>query len=149
MKTWSIAIIASFVTWSAVAAESPAQIRIGPPARTQAPPGSETAGSTWIQFPVRVTNTSKGSIWLHGYSLHHPYTYLFTRRNDSTPWTERVAHFCGIATNHELVSGAVTDFTVAVPETYVGEQLRVDLWVLASPRDMKHVTVSSQETPIK
>jgi hypothetical protein len=150
MRTLTIAFVALFGAGSTVAAQSPAQIRVGAPTRVKAPPGSATAGSTWIEFPVHVTNTSKRSIWLDGHSLGSPFYSLFTRQNDSSRWTDRGMGFCGTGAGaHELAPGAVTTFTVAVPERYVGEQLRVELSVRASPEDSTTVTVSSDATSIK
>ncbi len=150
MKSLSIAVVVLLATWSVFAAESTAQIRLGAPAHIKAPPGSATAGSTWIEFSVSVTNITKRSIWFHGYSLSSPFYSLFTRQINSANWTDRGVGFCGTGAGiFELPAGAATSFTVAVPERYVGEQLRVELAVLASPKDLKGISVSSEAASIK
>ena len=150
MKTLAIVLSAFFVAAYAMAADSPIQLRLGAPTHTKAPPGSATPGSAWVQFPVRVTNTSARPIWLEGYSLATPFYRIFTRQTDSSAWTDRGVGFCGTgAATHQLASGATTTFSVSVPARYIGQQIRVELPILDSPRDSKPVTVSSDVRPIQ
>lgn len=150
MKTLAILLSAFLVTAYAMAAESPVQLRLDAPKHIKAPPGSATAGSTWVAFPVRVTNTSARPVWLSGYSLGSPFYSLFTRQSDSGAWADRGMGFCGTgAGTHQLAPGAATTFSISVPARYIGQQLRVEMSVLDSPRDSKPVTVSSASTPIK
>ena len=150
MKTLATALSTFLVTAFAMAADLPVQLRLDAPKHTKAPPGSATAGSTWVEFPVRVTNTSARPIWLSGYSLGSPFYSIFTRQTDSSAWSDRGIGFCGTgAGTHQLAPGAATTFSVSVPVRYIGRQLRVELSVLDSPRDSKPVIISSDAKPIK
>jgi len=150
MKTLTIVLSAFLVTTLAMAADAPVQLRLDAPKHTKAPPGSATAGSTWVQFPVRVTNTSARPVWLSGYSLGSPFYSIFTRQADSGAWADRGIGYCGTgAGTHQLAPGAATTFSVSVPARYIGHQVRVELSVLDSPKDAKLITVSSDARSIK
>jgi hypothetical protein len=126
------------------------QIHLDLPKHTKAPPGSATAGSKWVEFSVRVTNTSSGPVWFHGYAVNSPFYSLFTRQDGSAPWANRNVGFCGTgAGTHSLTAGSSAVFSVAVPEKFIGQQLRVELPVLDSPRDSKPMTVRSDPAFIR
>ena len=142
------ALIAAHST--AVAAEPSLQLRLGRAGHIKAPPGSATAGSTWVEFPVYVRNSSQHPVWLHGHSLRSPFYRIFTRRSDTATWTSRGLGFCGTgARAQRLAPGASTKFSASVPEDYIGQQIRVELPTYDSPARARATIVSSRATLIK
>jgi len=146
------AIVTAFgmFLWASIALadEMPVEIRVGAPTYIKAPPGSATAGSAWLKFPVRVTNTSPQPVWLHGRSLDSPFYSLFSRDAGAHSWVDYGIGFCGTGAGiHRLAPGKTIKFTVAVPAKYMGHHLRVELSVRASPKDTKPVAVSGVVSP--
>jgi hypothetical protein len=103
-------------------------LEIGASKGTIAPPESATAGSTWIEFAVTYKNRGQQSVWIHGYSADNVFYQLETRAEKQEKWAAHGMGYCGTgAQMWEIHSGESHSFTVALPERYRGQELRVVL----------------------
>ena len=108
-------------------AEGPGLVMvIGDSEEIIAPPGSATAGSTWIEFAVTYQNRSKKSVWIWGHSPGHVFYDLETRSDEQGKWAAYETGYCGTgARRMEIRPGELHNFTVAFPERYRGKAFRV------------------------
>ena len=125
------------------------QLRHANSKHIKAPPGSATAGSTWIEFPVKFTNTSVRPIWFGGYALNSPWYSLFTKQPVSETWTKYGLAFNCLNELQQLTPGDSIVFSVSVPNRYVGQQLCVEIPIYLTPERSSSVTVRSNPMIIK
>ena len=120
------------------------QICLGSPRPIIAPEGSATAGSEWIEFPVRLANTGKRSMWLEGYSASRPFYQIFTRPLGSKRWIDRGVGFCGTGAGMHLIDlDTAVSFAIAVPAAYAGKQICVTVNVCGEEDGSLPVRVTS------
>jgi hypothetical protein len=132
------------------ARDAPVQLKKGVSKRIKAPPGSATAGSEWVQFSVLATNTSDKPILFTGYSMQTPFCGLETRAKESSAWVDYGLGYCGTGAAHQrLAPGAATAFSVSIPASYEGQDVRVTLPFYYSPPDKKSGEVLSEPARIK
>ena len=87
-----------------------------------------------VEFPARITNTSKQSVWFYGVAPDWPYYSAFTRSSKSDRWVELPYGMCGVgATAYELARNASMRFKAIAPAEDAGDEYRVELSFYTSP----------------
>jgi hypothetical protein len=124
------------------------EVTIGVGREVIAPPGSATAGSTWVEHTVTYTNRSRRAVWIRGYAQTYPFSGIETRTGADGEWRDYGLGYCGTgAREFQVGPSASHAFTAALPERYVGQEFRVMLpyrterdstrWVQAASRARK------------
>ncbi len=114
-----------------------------------APKDSATAGAEWVEFSVQITNSSARNFWLAGYTTNIPFYNIYTRTSQNSQWKNYGMGFCGTgASIHQLVPNSSHLFSVAVPASYIGQQLQVRLLIYDAETNSKPVEIVSEPTII-
>ena len=126
MKTLLIPL--SIAVLSGCSATKPGvQITLGVPKNDKSVPGL-------VEFPARITNTSKQSVWFYGGMPNMPYYSAFTRSSKSGRWVELPSNICCIgATAYELARNASMRFKANAHAEDAGDEYRVELSFYTSP----------------
>ncbi len=151
MKILFLTFTAAFLSACAVATRPPATISLGAGKHRVEPKSSSIAGYESVEFPARLTNTSKQSIWYYAQFRELPFYSLLVRPSGDAHWTDRTQPMCGLGADfHQLAPGASMPFRVWVPALDVGSQLRVEIPIHSVPNNKpKPHEVSSPATPIQ
>ena len=86
-----------------------------------------------VEFPARITNTSKQPVWFYTWLPDRPYYRAFTRQSKSDRWEELPYSMCGVgATEYELAPNASMRFPTVAPSDDAGHEYRVELSIYKS-----------------
>ena len=90
--------------------------------------------SALVEFPAKITNHSKQSVWYHGnMGLKMPYYRAFTRPSHGGEWSELPYWQCGMgAGEFEIPAGATAEFHTVAPAHDRGDQYQVELSIYKS-----------------
>ena len=150
MKTLLITVLTALLCACASADTPPARITVGALTHRVEPPSGSIAGYKSVEFPVRLTNTSKQPIWYYAQLRKLPFHTTLSRPTPKSKWTEQTFPVCGLGADfHKLDPGASISFEAWVPDD-TGHQFRVEVPIYRLPdTKAKPINLSSEAILIK
>lgn len=149
MKILFVICIAVLQFGCGVAVPPPAKVTLSLPIHRVEPPSSAISGYESINYTVTITNTSSQPIWFYGQLRELPFYSLFIRPNFFARWTDQTIMGCGLGADfHKIYPGKSTSFTVFVPGSETGHQMRVEVPIYDSPTNQSF-NVTSESTLIE
>jgi hypothetical protein len=113
-------------------------------------PENSSTGTSFIEFPLRITNYGKSSAWVSGYSANLPLYNVYTRKPGFSQWVEpSPGLWCGTGLGrHYIEDQSSVAFRVEVPAKLAGQQMRVVVHVCEDSSDNQSFAISSDPIAI-